>query len=152
MIIHYEMRDGVATPVHIVTHYHDGYRKMVEGDGSTFVEVTGRANLSDIVLEATDGGVRAYVVESDGTRRYLAEAPKKLPIVAPASLVVGVEAAFTGVPAGARILLDRAEVATMDDSGRYEVTVRVAGHYRFCFVLEGFRSLEVTLEATESPG
>lgn len=149
MIIHYkESPDGALDVYHVVTHHHHDYADSVGMLNGAFIEVRDQGvELHDIKLERRrDGKIVGYVEES-GSRRYLIPAPERFGIGSPTAFAVGVESAFTGVPPGTAISLDGTRVATMDDSGVYEVIVRTPGFYHFRFELDGYRPLEVMLEA-----
>ena len=52
----------------------------------------------------------------------------------------------TGVPAGAAISLNGAEIGVMDDSGELSVMAEVAGTHRFVFSLAGHMDQEIVVE------
>lgn len=62
------------------------------------------------------------------------------------SATLGEEILFSGVPAGAAISLNGAEIGVMDDSGELSVMAEVAGTHRFVFSLAGHMDQEIVVE------
>lgn len=70
----------------------------------------------------------------------------QMSVTGPDSIPLGSIMNFAGVPEGANIFVNDAELGVMDASGSLEITAETAGYYTFRFEAKGFITKEMTVE------
>lgn len=132
MIFVYEPKTGRILHAVEVGHV-EKYKEMLDVRGDAYLEAEAYKSPLDLL--------RLYV--KDG-KLYLRE---EMPISPPTRMKVGVEATFSGVPAGVAIRINDQAFGAMDNSGTLEFTPQNAGTYRFGFAGGDYMMKEISIEA-----